>query len=167
MLVYLIFLIPLISSWWIPYSKQVELFQEYERREINRTFAWYRRYQIKSSYPMYTGFTLREKCAPNICDYTNNCRMKLSSIKDGDCVYLNADFLHVFVAHKIKYIDAKYTLITQNADVSTPDGQNSKLSIRYKAMYEASFILKRYHNAGRLLSFHGVNLWWNTGKVDP
>jgi hypothetical protein len=148
-----------VSSQWI--SKEVAQWaiNEFEKLEANRSKISFRGTDRRDAYPFITGDGFKELCSPHICEEYNRCRMEPEAVKDGQCVFVKADFFDFFGKNVLNRIPGKYIIVSHNGDLSAPDGQTDKPSIGLPR-YVTSYILQREYEKGRLMALHAQNLWW-------
>ena len=156
----------LVSQW---VSKEVASWAiaEFDRLEFERSKISHKGADRRVSYPFITGDGFREMCHPHICEDHNRCRFTPESVKDGECIFVKADFFEFFGKSVVQRIPGKYRVISHNGDLSVPDGQSDIGGLGLPRYVTSDILQKEYEN-GRLISLHSQNLWWvNITKGDP
>jgi hypothetical protein len=93
--------------------------------------------------------------------------MSPETVPNGACIFVKSDFFEFFVNYVTTRINATYTIISHNGDLSTPDGQTDTINLGMQKQI-ASPRMKELYERGSLIAHHGQNLWWtNKTKGDP
>lgn len=132
----------------------------------------------KPSNPFISGDGFRARCQ-HICEDAkgNECTMKPSEVKDGDCIFVkNGRPFMTFIENILIDIKVRYLLIVHNDDYGVPDAQTDqpyKNDPQMKHMtsgnpqYHASELLMKEYLAGKLIALHTQNSWWRNWTTTP
>lgn len=153
-----------VAKCWLPKEAAKWAIQNFEEHEKNRSLIAFRGIDRRVSFPFISGDGFRSLCN-HICEDHNRCRMDPAAVKDGECIFVKADFFDFFAKDVTNRIPGRYIIISHNGDLSTPDGQNDAPRIGMPK-YVASDILASEYAKGRLIAHHGQNLWW-VNKTEP
>jgi hypothetical protein len=146
------------SHCWLSKEAAEWIIEEFSKRERSR--QRYSSPDRRSSSPFITGNGFRELCQRH-CDESNKCQLDPSSVTDGDFIFIKADLYQEFATKVLPRINAKYTIISHNGDLSTPDGQSEYVDALGMQPYNTSEIIHQEFLRGKLLAHHGQNLWWH------
>ena len=151
-------------SFWLTKDVASDILEQFEKNE-NARGPHGRGTDRRSTTPFITGDGFRELCSPHICEDSNRCKMNPADVKNGSCVFIKSDLFEMFMNNVAPSIAGPYVLVTHNGDLSCPDGQSDAPRIGM-SRYEAFPIVQAEHSKGRLLSFHGQNLWWRNSTPE-
>ena len=167
----LLSLLGLLVTWMakgsirIPRRILETVIKDFEEQEFNRSQQYFRGTDRRPSTPFITGDGFRSYCQ-HICEEQTRCRLsKPETVKYGECIFVKSDCFDSFVKDAIPHVNTSYIIVSHNGDLSAPDGQDDAPRIGMPK-YVTSDLLKIEYEKGRLLAFHGQNLWWKNHSFE-